>query len=298
MMKKFLCLCVVLALTGSAGAATAIWNGPTGSAGDWAVGSNWGGSGTPASGNDTYTFRAASTAQSIITVSTTGNAALRFFIGQTNSTIPNGVTATSSDVLLTINAGADLRSGRDTMAYSIKTGSKSVIDIYGTFNPCFASSAGLALNVASGTGAVSTDVVHVRGGGMLNVGTAGTGATQSGTLNIAAVGSGTGTVNIYSNGIANVRTGYAIGANGKLYLENTGKIWIVGNVTGAVSADVLAGKIAPMALPGTTGVAYGYDPTKVLGNAAAGATWVVGVPEPATVVLLGLGSLLFYRKRR
>jgi len=296
MMKRLLCLCVVLALAGSASAATAIWNGPIGSPGDWSVGSNWGGSGTPATGNDTFLFRGSSTAQSIITVSQTGSNALRLFIGQSNSTVPNGITATKSDVALTVTASGVMRTSRDVSQFSYKSGSVSVVDIYGTVNACAASSNGLNWAVASGAAAVSNDTVHVRSGGVMNVGTTGT-ATQSGTLNIAVSGSGTGTVNIYSGGVANVRTGYAIGTNGKLYIENTGIIWIYGNVTGSVATDVGLGKIAGLAVPGTTGVEYGYDASHAIGN-VTGATWIMGVPEPATVGLLGLGSLLLFRKRR
>jgi len=168
------------------------------------------------------------------------------------------------------------------------------VDVYGTVNACAASSSGLAWSIASGAAAVSNDTVHVRSGGVMNVGTTGTG-TQSGTLNIAATGSGTGTVNIYSGGVANVRTAYAIGANGKLYIENTGIIWIYGNVTTAVAADVLAGKIAP--LGGIGGLEYAYDAAHAIGN-TTGATYILGTPEPATVALLGLGSLMLLRKRR
>jgi hypothetical protein len=71
----------------------------------------------------------------------------------------------------------------------------------------------------------------------------------------------------------------------------------VGNKTTQIAADILAGKIAGMAVPGTTGLAYGYDATHVMG-AATGATWIEGVPEPATVALLGLGGLVLLRKKR
>lgn len=295
-MKRLICLCLVLALAGSAGAATAIWNGPIGSSGDWETGTNWGGSGLPTSSNDTYLIRGSSSAQSIITVTTTGAAALRFFVGQSSSTLPTGVTGTSSNILLTINSGAALRTGRDFQQFSYKTGSVSVVDVYGTINACVAPSSGLNMLVSSGAASVSNDTVNVYSGGVVNVGTTGTG-TQSGTLSIAASGSGTGTVNIYSGGVVNARTGYTIGANGKLNLENTGKIWIYGNVTGTVAADILAGKIAGITIPGAAGVTYGYDSTHAIGN-VTGATWILGVPEPATCALLGLGSLMLIRKRR
>lgn len=294
-MKKLICLCVVLALAGSAWAGTAIWSSTA--PGTWEATSNWGGSGPPGTGNDTYAFRATGTAAanpSVIEVTSTGAGALALFLGQPSSTKPSGVTSTNTATTLTIDSGAALKNTKVFSQWSYQSGSSSTVDIYGTVNACTGSSAGLTWDVASSSTAVSNDKVIVRTGGVMNVGTTGTG-TQSGTLNIAATGSGTGTVTIYG-GTANVRTGYAIGTNGKLYFAGTGIMWVAGNITGTVAADILAGKIAFTG--DAIGVNYGYDASHAVGG-ATGATWVQGVvPEPATVALLGLGSLLLSRKKR
>jgi len=291
MMKKLICLCLVLALAGSASAATAIWK--TG-AGDWAPTSNWGGSGAPSASNDTYGFSGTSSALSTITVtSTTTGATLAFFLGQPNSTKPAGVTATASQTLLIINGVMNVT--RDTQAWDYKSSSSnSTVDVYGTFNAGTNSTSALNLMITSSTAALSTDVVNVRGGGTLNV--AVTTGTGTGTLAVGKASGSTGTVNIYNGGTANVKTTYTVGATGTIYIENNGILWIGGDKRTTVAADI-GTKLKAMNVPGTSGLTYGYDASHVLGN-LTGATWVKGVPEPATIAMLGLGGLMLIRRKR
>ena len=288
-MKKLICLCVVLALAGTAGAATSLWKGGTG---DWGVASNWISQGPPSATGTTYAFSSAA-GTNVITVSA-NSTNLTLITGRGVAGAPTNVTVSGpQDNTLIVNSGVSLRTTKLTYMYSTQSGSKSTLEIQGTYDGEAAASTGMNFQLASGIGAVSTDVVKVYG--TFNVAMTAT----SGSLLIATVGSGNGTVNIYSSGTANVRA-YTIDGGtgtGHIYLDNGGKMWVVGNVTAQVSADITAGRIAAMPGGSATGVTYGYDATKVLGG-ATGATWVEGVPEPATVALLGLGSLLLYRKKR
>jgi len=281
-MKKLLCLCVVLALAGSAPAAQSYWKNIA--AGDWETTTNW--TSSPTSSNTAYPYRSDGGASVITVTSTTAIAYKLYVVGA--GTYP----ATATDATLEINNGAMLSITRDVFQYSTVAGSKSTITIKagGTLN---ALTAGTAYNwVMTGNLAdtKSTDTVNVYG--TLNLGTAWSGG--GGTAAILKLGdnsasTGLATLNIYNGGVV-TSNGYSIGTKtpNRIKIELGGYMWINSNRTAYVKADVDAGKILVL---GDGTLEYGYDTVKNM-------TWITVTPEPATVALLGMGALLLCVKRK
>jgi hypothetical protein len=283
MMKKLLCLFVLLALAGSASAGTAYWANGVAS-GDWEVASNW----TASSGaappydatNSVFGYRL-DNGSSSITITSSGSAKAYHYI-----MTPDGTAAVNAS--LTINASSDLQVVRNVQQFSTNANATTTMTIYGTLNACdSATTTAYNYNLSSGTGKNSNDTIDVYG--VLNVLTrsGGSGVPRLTICNTGNV-AGSGTVNIYDGGVVDVYS-YLIGTKGAghIYIELGGIMWINGDATSQVSTDILGLKIQKLGEIGT--LEYGIS---------GGKTWVGVVPEPATVALLGLGGLLLCRKKR
>jgi len=298
MMKKLICLCVVLVIAGTASAATSHWKNGV-SSGDWATASNWLGAAALSQTNgSTYVYRTDGGAAAVTVSSGTSGQQLQLQLGfMGGSTF---VPTASTQTTLTINSGGQLLTTRRTDLWSTISGSTSTLVIYGTYSG-ETSSSNVNFSLASGSGCVSTDTVKVYG--TFNVGAGVTGTTTA--LSITAVGSGTGakgTLDIYSGGITTVKA-YTIGTSGtgRIYIEAGGKMYIDGNVTSQVSTDSGTNHKLQVATFDTNGAfvsgrdltssEYGYD-------SGTGKTWIIPTPEPATVALLGLGGLMLIRRKR
>jgi hypothetical protein len=320
MMKKLsilLLLLAVLGVAGTASAATSLWKGDGSGNGDWSVGTNWISQGPPSATGSTWAFRSGG-GTSNITVSSSATQ-LYFYLGYSGT--PTNITMTSTtNATVHINPGVELRSTKGTHLWSTQAGAVSTLEVYGTYNGGTAASASMNLYLASGTGSTGTHTIKVYG--TLNEGQTATSGTLA-IVNTGTAATNKGIVDIYNNGVVNTKA-YVIGTagTGKIYIDasatsltQAGVMWINGNVTSQVAADITGHKIQAATFdgsgnfvsavdmtggmdPGTSFASrlttsnYGYDSTLTK-------TWVtVQVPEPATIALLGLGSLLFLRKKR
>ena len=88
-----------------------------------------------------------------------------------------------------------------------------------------------------------------------------------------AGGTGTGTLNIYSTGIVNADA-YVIGSygTGRIYITEGGEMTIVSDVTDQVNTDIVAGKIAGVAVAVTAGYNSGENKTYITAGGA--------IPDP------------------
>jgi hypothetical protein len=143
------------------------------------------------------------------------------------------------------------------------TANSVVVDAYGTLNVKGTSGATLALvnDTRSGTSGINSATVNIRSGGLVDV--------DSYTIGLAGVQYGTGKINIYGLNAA------------------SGVMKIKGDATAQVATDAAASRI--VCVDGTLTWSY---------NAGTNTTTVWNVPEPATLALLGLGSLTLLRRKR
>jgi len=272
MSKKLVSLIVILALAGFASAANNQWQGPSG--GNWHGSTSYWSLGyfpSVASGDAAIVRRADGTASNVVvTWAADGGTKVRMEFGA-------GTT-------LTINSGGSLITRGSVDNYNVSN--TITINSGGRF---LAATSGGSFKVAHNTAvAANTDLVDVYG--LLRI--KGDAAGTTGILAITAdsragvTPTNTGTVNLYGTGVLLVDA-YTIGTYGagSINIATGGQMQIKGNALAQVNADILAGRIAP--LSGATLIAN-YD----LG------TNTTYVPEPATVALLGLGSLMLLRRKR
>ena len=175
---------------------------------------------------------------------------------------------------LTIDAGGVFDVGGWTKVGSNATG---VMTVDGIAN------LGSHLWVASGGAGGSVDINN---GGIVNVG----GMIGIGTVNAVDPSGSNGTVNVNEGGLLNLANihgaGTSIQPGSMLNLYGTGRIEMIGNFVGHFDKYIAAGLISGDGIPGNVIATF---------DAGANLTSVV-VPEPATMILLGLGGLLI-RKR-
>jgi len=136
--------------------------------------------------------------------------------------------------------------------------------------------------VASNTDSIGTVDIT---GGSLSIG----GMIGIGTIDAVNPSGGTGTVNVNDGGLlalANIHAeGTSIHPGSMLNLYGTGQVTLPGNFEAVIANYAAAGLISGDGIP-----------SNVQASFADGVTTVV-VPEPASMILLGLGGLALLRVR-
>jgi len=250
------------------------WAGPTATqpAGNWTVTTNWNTGILPGPTDGTTKINTSNGANIVVTTAVTAGVK-----PQITSTAVVG-----SLVKLEIKGSGSITNSGSFDGY---TGSMDgVIRQGGVWNSC---TTGGSFKMAANT-TVQANSVTLNVYGALNVkGTSGT--ATLGMVNDSRSGSSgvnSATLNIYGGGLVNVDA-YTIGTYGvgRINIASYGTMKIKGNVLTQVNADITAGKIT--GIGGATPYAWYQSSTN--------ATYV---PEPATVALLGLGSLMLLRRKR
>ena len=268
MMKRVSVVCVAILLMASIASASTVWNPAANGiyppdAGDWGVAANWT-NGVP-DAVEKAVFNVGGAAEAWVSDAQSGAQVVQ---GDGDD---GGVLRIVSGGILTTKAGAWSAVGYDNTAHTI-------VETGGTYN--FSQHAWIGLN----DGAVGTLDIN---GGTVTVGSMlGLGwsddilATSQGFVNVNDGGL-LALSNIHGDGSTSVKHGSLLSING------TGRITIANNFVGVFEAYATAGL---MAGDGTLGnVVATFDE-------GANLTTVV-VPEPVSMLLLGLGGLLI-RKRR
>jgi len=322
MMKRLTILLLVLAVLGVAGtaqAASSAWK--SAGSGNWEDASNWLQQ-APTSSGTTWCF-ASGGGTSNITVGGTGHTGTnqgQLYLYMAYNGTPTNVTMTSTaNATLTINSGATISTSRGTLMWSTQAGATSTIDIYGTYSSTTTTS-NANMTLASGTNSTGTMKVKVENGGVFNVNQGGGSGTGLQMVTSGTTASNKAEVDIFYGGIANVKQ-YTIGTagTGKIYLDTSGSVqaqaailWLNGDARTQVGTDITGHKIQKYDFTTSTAtdMVSAADPSTSFASAdlahynygydtALGKTWVtVQTPEPATIAILGLGSLMLLRRKR
>jgi len=273
MSKKLISLVLVLAITGMASAIQWIGAAQGSAAGDWNVAANWDSLRTPVASDAQVRLYLSSALGGNIYVDTavSGGAKTQMAtLGINTLEVRNGGTVSES-------GSWEMYNVTDTITIRDK----------GIINACTTSGSFKLASNTNGT-SVNTDTVNVYG--RLNVK-----GTGSSVLNITNDTRGTnvasivGIVNIYLGGLVDVDN-YNIGTygSGTINISQGGVMKIKGDASAKVTADLAAGRIT------------GYD--KAVGSLGSEDIIVAGaytwIPEPATIALLGMGSLMLLRRKR
>jgi len=279
MSKNLISLVLVLAIASFASAGTLYWNSNVAN-GNWAVGSNWATTGN--AGAPLATAPPSTTDDAMIRPSLNGS--------QTAITVNVSGAATTSRVninygveTLNILAGGELvnNGGTYPSAAQIYNNSGATINVYGIWRNERSTTGTAALAVRLGGGAsVPANVINIYSGGLVTAKQLGSGAASVFAIGNTGTGGGSATVNVA--GILDVDS-YLFGTlpTKSINMLSGGRMLVKGNVVAQANADILAGRI-------TGAASASYD-------AALGKTII---PEPATVALLGLGSLALLRRKR
>jgi hypothetical protein len=270
---------VILVLSMAMKTSAGVWNYFDNDSGDqkWGTASNW----------KTVDWSAGQIADTVPNYSSPQTDVYLGFIGYPNVTvIIDGTQAAAQFQWLTIGYNTsgrlDIVSGGQLNIPGgiVFVGGKAygTSDAYGVMNVDGAGSRAIAENWligADGPGGTA-GIVNVTNGGMLSLGWWG---TSIGTV-------GTGTLNIADNSTAfYYGGGLTIGANGKIDVSGTGEFKLFGDQTTLANSLVAASKFYGNGV--ASNVAVAYDGSYTI---------VTAIPEPVTMLLLGLGGL-FLRKR-
>ncbi len=286
MSKKLISLVLVLAIAGVASAADVYWNSNVAS-GAWNVASNWklGGVATsplatapPASGDQAWVRQSSNGTLTVMTINVTADAAcsrLNMNYGTPTLNIQSGVTLTNNG---TISA----------TGYQFYNTTDGVVNIDGTLKNERGDATQITVKIG-GTSGGQSNTININDGGVMTVkqtalhnGSFGIGTTQT--------TAGSAYVNIKGGGLLDVDS-YSFGAliNKKMKIWDGGLMKVRGNATTQINGDITAGNIVGK---------YGNSQRLVVWTQTEGGQQYTYVPEPATVALLGLGSLMLLRRKR
>jgi hypothetical protein len=261
-MKKVVVIAMVLGLVSIASAADSNWNG---GAGDWNNGSSWD-AGVP----DITVGGIIDVAGSNVTLSGTAGSAFRVFVGEdTGTNTLNVSTGLTADKYIIIGHQAT-----GTGILNVYAGANIVTD-----GLCVGDSGNGTLNMYGGT-------LTVTGGEGFQAGIA-SAFTNAGTGHVQLNG---GTLDV--TGTPGLRMGTISGASASLDIAG-GALILPGSVT-----DLASAIIATAAGSTVTITAYGGSGGFVYTPDGQGNTIVTAIPEPATIVLFGLGALALIRQKR
>jgi hypothetical protein len=288
MSKKLISLVFVLALAGMASAIQWVGPGAGEGPGNWAVASNWDLNRLPVASDATVVVQSLTAghlgANVIVDSAVSGGVKPQFTIHTETVTIQDGGSISndgsvelkgSATVTVTIDDGGvwdacqKLTQALGTFKLGTANSTAAIVDVYGTLNvknTGTMTTTGSDLQVAFGTSAnIGIGRLNIKDGGLVNV--------DAYSINSALVTSGI----------------YAGQMRGKIKVDNGGILKIKGNVFATVTADIAAGKIVN---------GYGTAEDLIAWTGVEGFQTYTYVPEPATIALLGLGSLMLLRRKR
>jgi len=284
MSKKLISLVLVLAIAGVASAADVYWNSNIAS-GAWNVAGNWklGGTATsplatapPANGDQAWIRSSSNGSLTVMTINVTADAAcsrLNMNYGTPTLNIQSGVTLTNNGTIA-------------ATGYQFYNTTDGVVNIDGTLKNERGDATAITVKIG-GTSGGQSNTININDGGVMTVKQT---ALNNGSFQIGTTQTGAGSayVNIKSGGLLDVDS-YSFGAliNKGITIDTGGLMKVRGNATTQITGDIGLGYIAPSA--------GGF--LKVYTRQEGGQTFTY-VPEPATVALLGLGSLMLLRRKR
>lgn len=271
-MKKLLLLVMLVCLCAGMASAVdpSVWTRPTvDGPGNWNDSNNWNDGGVP--DPTTTVVRTATNpdnlAEIVVDDAQTFGRALRHGYYEDGSGVNSSGT---TGPLLRIRNGGSLSSGLDvTRSYvGYWSDAQMIVEAGGVFSTSH------RLYIGYKPGAIGTVDIA----GTVNV-----------TSNKILIGDdGTGFLNVLDGGVLNVRNYLSIPINSSSFLDiqGTGKVSAAGNFLTDAEALIAGGRIKG------DGVAGG-----VIATYADDVTTITVIPEPATMILLGLGGLLIKKRR-
>ncbi len=288
-MSKLISLVLVLAIAGVASAADFYWNSNVAS-GNYSVMTNWkiGGTATSPLATSTQGYgdqmwarpslngSLGATASITINVDVAAyTSRLNINTGTPTLNILDGVTLTNNGTI----------SATGWQFYNTTLG---VVNVDGSLLNERGDTTQMTVKIG-GSGNGSSNTININDGGIMTVKNT---ATHNALFAIGntQTAAGSAYVNIAAGGLLDVDS-YTFGllANKKLKVAYGGLMKVRGDVTTQINGDITAGNIV-----GAYGNAIGLD----VWTKTEGGQVYTYVPEPATVALLGLGSLMLLRRKR
>jgi hypothetical protein len=281
MSKKLISLVLVLAVAGIANAANFYWNCDV-EEGNWSVASNWKSGGnatdpicttTPGDGDQAWIRTSSNGTYTVVTINGDTDATvsrLNMNWGTWTFNVQSGVTLTNNGTL-------------SATGWQFYSNSGAVVNIDGTILNERSDTTGITVKIGGSNGGGS-QTININDGGIMTVKNT---SQHNGSFGIGttATAAGSAYVNIASGGLLDVDS-YSFGtlANKLMTIQIGGLMKVLGDATAQINADITAGYIVLGPGNGSLGV------------------WKKGgytyVPEPATIALLGLGSLMLLRRKR